>query len=266
MKLTVIISYYKAIDNLKVILNALNHQSCKNFEVIISEDDFNEETIQFIKKFKDSYCFPITHLNQKVDNGFRKNSMLNQSVIQSKSDLLAFIDGDCFPHKHFVKEYIKNMDTEHFFAGRAVMLDEETSNKILKAKKLISINFFTILFSKSKHIKDGIYFPFFPLVINTKGLVGRNWGVHKINLTNINGFDEDYILPGVGEDVDIEWRLLESGIKRKTIKNKAIVYHLYHPRVYAESDVKKNYKLLAEKKITNNIICSNGINLYNLNS
>ena len=47
MELTVIISYYKALDNLKLILQSLALQSRKNFEVIISEDDYNEKTIEF---------------------------------------------------------------------------------------------------------------------------------------------------------------------------------------------------------------------------
>ena len=42
MKITIIISYYKALTNLKLILKALNNQSNNNFEVIISEDDQNE--------------------------------------------------------------------------------------------------------------------------------------------------------------------------------------------------------------------------------
>ena len=49
MKLTIIISYYKNLNNLKLILKALNNQSVNNFEAIISEDDNNDETIDFVK-------------------------------------------------------------------------------------------------------------------------------------------------------------------------------------------------------------------------
>ena len=117
MGLTLIISYYKALNNLKLILKALNNQSDKNFEVIISEDDHNDETISFILDNKDQYEFQITHIHQKEDNGFRKNEMLNRGILTAKNELLVFIDGDCIPNKHFVKEYLKNVEKGKILNG-----------------------------------------------------------------------------------------------------------------------------------------------------
>lgn len=259
MKLTVIISYYKKPDNLELILKALNLQSNKNFEVIISEDDNNDETVTFIEKNRRQYHFPIIHLNQKEDKGFRKNMMLNKSIMKANTELLAFIDGDCVPHKHFVKEYIKNIKDNCFYSGRSVMLDEKISKKLLEQKSLKGLNFIAMLFSKSYKIKEGLYFPFFHLAYKARGLVGRNWGIKKKHLLDINGFDNDYVLAGVGEDTDVDWRLINNGVKRKSIKNKAIVYHLFHVRQYANSDVYRNIDLLKEKKKLKNYKCLNGI-------
>ncbi|MEZ5048691.1 MAG: hypothetical protein R2766_03470 [Saprospiraceae bacterium] len=90
-------------------------------------------------------------------------------------------------------------------------------------------------------------------------MVGRNWGCHREKLFEINGFDEDYVRTGVGEDVDIEWRLLDHGLKRKSMKNKAIVYHLYHDRWYSVEDEQDNMKIFRQKVEENNIRCLNGI-------
>ena len=81
MRLTVIISYYKALDNLRLILKALSLQSCHDFEVIVSEDDFNEETIRYFRDHSSLYFFTIRHVHQSADLGFRKNEMLNLSLI-----------------------------------------------------------------------------------------------------------------------------------------------------------------------------------------
>ena len=259
MKLSVIISYYKNIENLKLILKALNNQSIGGFEIIISEDDNNYDTLDFIDKNKSNYSFPIQHLNQKEDTGFRKNEMLNRAIMAAKSDFVAFIDGDCIPNKQFVKEYVKNLKKDSFMSGRAVMLSKEISEKIVKNQSLKDLNFFSLIFSGSSKVKEAIYFPFFPLTYKIRGMVGRNWGIHKQNLIDINGFDTDYVFAGVGEDVDIEWRLMANGVKRKSIKNKAIVYHIYHDKVYSEVNVGNNYKKLEEKKKLNNIKCLNGI-------
>jgi len=259
MKITVIISYYKAIENLVIILNALNLQSNKNFELIISEDDFNEETVSFLNTHSSSYDFKIHHIFQEKDDGFRKNIMLNKAILKSNTDYLVFIDGDCIPHRHFIKEYSKSLTKGFLFIGRAVLLDEKLSLLVKQKKSIDKLNLLSIFLSRSKSKKNGIYLPYTNLSLKTRGLIGRNWGIYKQHLIDINGFDNDYIYAGVGEDVDIEWRLLKNGIKQKSIKNKAIVYHLFHEKVYSELNVTKNYKLLEAKKQANNIQCLNGL-------
>jgi cellulose synthase/poly-beta-1,6-N-acetylglucosamine synthase-like glycosyltransferase len=261
METTVIISYYKAIDNLKLILMALNRQSNMNFEVILSEDDYDENTTKFFLYRKDLYNFPITHVCQKEDKGFRKNEMLNKSIIQAKTGKLIFIDGDCIPHKHFIKNYINSFKEGYIFEGRAVMLDNYITDYLKNKQSLKKLDFFSLFFSNSNKIKDGIYFPLFPLSNKKqgRGLVGRNWGIYKKHLIEINGFDMDYIHAGVGEDVDIEWRLKANGIKSKSMKNKSIVYHLFHEKVYSQEMVKFNYELLYKKQKENKLYCLNGL-------
>lgn len=261
MELTVIISYYKALDNLKLILKALNKQSCNNFEVILSEDDFNPETINFLQEYQKSYNFPIAHAYQQKDEGFRKNEMLNKSIIKSNSEKLIFIDGDCVPHKHFIKNYSKSFKEGFILDGRAVMLDYETTKFVLQNQKLNKLNIFNLLFTKSTLLKNGIYFPLFPLSLKKsgRGLVGRNWGICKKHLIEVNGFDMDYTNAGVGEDVDIEWRLKSIGVKTLLMKNKSIVYHLHHKRGSYDKMFQHNYDLFNKKQIENNIFCLNGI-------
>ncbi len=259
MEITIIISYYKALDNLRIILKALSNQSNKSFEVILSEDDFNQETIDFISQNKHLFLFNISHLYQQKDNGFRKNSMLNRSVTEAQTEKIVFIDGDCVPHKHFVREYAKNLKLGYFYSGRSVLLDEKISKKLLDNQLLSKLNLLNLFFSDSKHIKAGIYFPFFSLSLKKRGLLGRNWGLCKKDLIDINGFDEDYISAGVGEDTDIEWRLLKNGVKNKAIKNKAIVYHLFHLRSYDTQGVRDNFDLMLKKQQQKNIKCLNGI-------
>lgn len=264
MSLTVIISYYKALDNLKVILKALSQQSSRDFEVILSEDDFNEETIRYFSDHSHTYSFPIRHLHQSTDLGFRKNEMLNRSLRECKTEVVAFIDGDCIPHRHFVKAFIQHTSMGSFFAGRAVMLGEKISAEIVHTQKLDKLNFFSLITTDSQKVKEAIYNPLFPMAYKTRGLSGRNWGIYKKHLFDINGFDEDYTNAGVGEDVDIEWRLMASGVKRVSIKNKAIVFHIYHPRAYGQEGVQANYRLLEQKKKLTHLRCLHGIeNLEN---
>jgi len=90
-------------------------------------------------------------------------------------------------------------------------------------------------------------------------LVGCNWGIERKHLLKVNGFDEDYVSAGVGEDVDIEWRLKEIGIKPKSMKYRSIVYHLWHPRTYTDEKVQANYRILEKKKKEGKLYCLKGI-------
>lgn len=257
-KLTVIISYYKAQDNLKMIFEALSLQSSDSFEVIVSEDDNNPDTAAFLDEVSKLYTFPIQHLYQEVDNGFRKNEMLNRSIKASKTEKIVFIDGDCIPHRHFVKEYLQNFEKNTFLFGRRVSLGEQLSKSIL-VKGFKSIPLFKLISSDSIEVKESLYMPFIHRRKKEKGLVGCNWGIERQHLLKVNGFDEDYIAAGVGEDVDIEWRLKETGIKPKSMKYRAIVYHLWHPRTYTDEKVQANYRILEKKKKGGKLYCLKGI-------
>ena len=259
MKISLIISFYKNLENLDLIFQGLAAQSEKDFEVIVAEDDCSEETITFINEKKLIYKFGIQHLAQIRDDGFRKNQMLNRAIEASRSEALVFIDGDCIPHRHFIKAYEKAIVKDKILFGKRVNLGQTISQEILEDKAIQKISLTSILLSDSDKKKEGIYFPILSLKFKDTGLLGCNWGVLKDHLLQINGYDEDYISPGVGEDVDIEWRLKEKGLKMISMKNKAIVYHIYHPKGYSDSAVQANYKILEEKKEIGNITCLNGI-------
>lgn len=264
IQLTVVISYYKALENLKLILHALQEQSDLRFDVILSEDDYNEVTKQFVAEHGDKYTFPLQHIYQKEDNGFRKNEMLNRAIQIAQAERMAFIDGDCIPHRHFVKEYIRNIiiGEPNYYSGRAVLLHQAISDRVVASQSLVPLQSFYQVSRNADKSKDGIYFPFFSLSLSAKGLVGRNWGICKRLLLDINGFDEDYIYAGVGEDADVEWRLLSAGNQLKSMKNKSIVYHIHHPRGYSDEKVNYNYALMARKQSEARFVCLNGIEKF----
>ncbi len=263
---TVVISIYKDGVALKLILDCLNKQIVNNFEVIISEDGQNHE-IQPISELFSSFNFPILYLTQE-DNGFRKNIALNRAIKASKTEHIIFIDGDCLPHPAFIVAHQKYAQKGLACTGRRLELGANISKKIrttnfnLKCltSSLLFINRIPLLVAdKAKNIECGIYSHILQHLIENREirLLGCNFSCNKQDLININGFNEDYLAPGIGEDSDIDWRLIQSGIIIKNVKFTAIQYHLYHPRFYSPSD---ENRLLFEKTIRNKIIkCKNGI-------
>lgn len=254
-EISLIVSVYKRVDKLQLLLNYLEKQTCKNFEVIIAEDDNSNEIKSLIQISKEKYSFKIKHVFQE-DEGFRKCKILNRAILVSESDFLVFTDGDCILHPHFIDEYKKIKKGNAAYVGRRVMLSEKLTHTLLS--KNMGINFFNLLLYKCKRIEDGIYSP----LINkfkqrSRGIWGCNWGISKQHLLAINGFDEDYIKPGIGEDTDIEWRLKRNGVQLKSMRFKAIVYHLFHIENY--NSTKETEELMRQKKLTDHFKCINGI-------
>jgi len=259
MKLSIILSYYRHLDNLKLILKALNRQSELGFEVILSEDDNYPKTTDFVRQHGKDYTFELVHLHQDVDDGFRKCAMLNRSVVTARSEKLAFIDGDCVPHRHFVRAYVRNLQPGYYYSGRAVLLGDAISKKLVATQDLSLLSLFSVATSGSDRLKAAVYSPWFSLGMKARPVVGRNWGLCKQHLLDVNGFDEDYIRAGTGEDLDIEWRLRGEKLERRSLKNKAIVYHIHHPRHYSVADEEHNFGILKRKKAAGHLRCLNGI-------
>ncbi|WP_430812030.1 MULTISPECIES: glycosyltransferase [unclassified Carboxylicivirga] len=235
MKVSVILSFYNKIEWLKLVLAGYCRQSLKDFEVIIADDGSKEEVIAEISKLKSQYPFPITHI-WHPDEGWQKNIILNKAVTISKTHYLVFNDGDCIPHKHFVKEHYENRESNTILAGRRVNLSKDLTHKLTSSMivkgYLESWGLIRTLISNEKHAENGIYFKnnLIRRFINKKdkGVLGSNFSLPKRNLIEINGFDERYDLPAIGEDTDLEVRWRNHGMNIKSVKHLAIQYHLFH--------------------------------------
>ena len=255
IKLSVIIAYYKNIDFLELVLLSLENQTIKNFEVIIAEDADDDETKNFLNKC--NYSFKISHVYQE-DIGWRKNKILNSAIRISKADFLLFIDGDCILHRKFIEEYSKRTQKELCLFGDRVQLDAKITRKLIETKDLSNLLILKILFSKSTSRSQGIYIPFIKskrkLYVN-----GSSFCVSRKKMYEINGFDEDFINPTCGEDVDIQRRLILLGAKFKSVEHKAIQYHLYYTQKERKESIEKSGSLFEKKFQNENYRCKNGL-------
>lgn len=257
--ISLIIAFYKRFDFLELILHSLDVQSFKDFEVIIAEDNNDAQTVEFIKKARSQHSYPIQHVSQG-DNGFRKTRILNTAVKAAKNEQIVFIDGDCILHQHFMKEYAKGITDTHFCYGRRVNLSKKHTDISLESKSLQKFNILWAFLYRGKRLGNGLYFP---LRKNRdkqyRIILGCNWGIMKKNILKVNGFDEDYNRAGCGEDLDIDWRLKKQGLKVRSMKGKAIVYHMFHSPNYSATDIEYVEKLMSEKKLVGKSVCTNGI-------
>lgn len=260
MKASVIISFYQKIGYLKLVLVGFESQTEKDFEVIIADDGSDETIVKQIEEISKEISFRIIHVWQE-DKGFRKNKILNTAVVSSNSNYLIFVDGDCVPHSNFVEEHLKGRHKNVCLTGRRVNLSKKITDKLTTEnikkrylEKNICLLIFDSFFGKSNYVEKGFYIRnnFLKKVFNKKqrGLLGCNFSLFKEDLLSINGFDERYEAPSIGEDSDVQFRLELNGAKIKSLNNIAVQYHLYHklqPRPQENLDLFEKVK--SEKKV-----------------
>ena len=255
IKTSVIAAFYNNINYLKLVLAGFERQSEKEFELIIADDGSNREIVKEIETIASHYSFRIKHI-WHPDKGFRKNKILNQAVLASSSEYIIFIDSDCVPHSKFVEEHLKEKLENAVCTGRRVNLSQKITNKLTEQNiksGILENQFLKIiddgLFGKSYDVEKGFYLEnkFLRKLFNVKyrGLLGCNFSLHKKDLLAINGFDERYVDPSIGEDSDVQFRLELNGVKVKSLNFIAVQYHLNHK--YQER-LQKNLDLFAEVK------------------
>ena len=263
---TVIIAFYNKVHYLDLVLSGFARQTHKNFEVILADDGSNKGNVSKVKQLIKAYEFPIHHLWQE-DDGFRKNILLNRSIMKSRSSIMIFVDGDCVPHSCFVEEHIKSTKPGACSTARRVNLSQKFTNRLtphLVRAGILEHSLFSYLMDavlkRGNHSGQGIYVknPFLRKWINRKnrGILGSNFSVHKKDLVKINGFDERYRHPAVGEDTDIEFRLRLNEDRIQSLVNAAIQFHLYHKLLPRK---KENDLIFEEVKRRNEAVTPYGI-------
>ena len=91
VKTSVIAAFYNNIKYLKLVLAGFERQTEKDFEFIVADDGSTEDVVKEIENIASNYAFRIKHV-WHPDNGFRKNKILNQTILVSESEYLIFID------------------------------------------------------------------------------------------------------------------------------------------------------------------------------
>lgn len=256
IKISLIIPIYKKKDFIEAVLESINYQTYRNFEVIVAEDDNTLKS--FINNLRNKVNYKLIHVQQE-DLGYRRNTALNNGVKNSLGNLIVVIDQDCMLHPKFLEEYAKNFNNGDMFVGRRFNLGKKYTEVVLK-NKIRKFNLFRLIFTdcRIKEIARGAYLPWLKVKRTTRCL-GSNFGIKRELLLKLNGFDENYIGYGL-EDVDIEKRVLMAGGKIFSMKNKAIQYHLYHPEPQGNLERYHLNRAVLDKTIeTKQYICKNGL-------
>lgn len=260
MKCSLVIMVYNDIKTLTLTFESLKIQTEKDFEVIIADDGSNSDFVSKLQKLISEANFKVKHIWHE-DNGWQKEIVMNKAIVASESDYIIFIDGDCIPHKRFIEEHLKLAKEGQVVAGRRVMLTKEVTEsltpKLIASGRMHNYVWPRILWAgltgKINQAEAVIRLPLFlrKVIIPKKrtGLLGCNFSLYKKDILAVNGFDERFLYPAVGEDTDLEYRLNRIGIYCTVERHLATVYHIWHKLDHTGEE--KNLPLFEENNSNN---------------
>lgn len=270
MKVSLIIPTYKDPQALQLILEALEYQTYKNFEVIVAEDDNALATKILIDSLYHSY--PIKHYSHE-DRGNRKPKAVNSSIAMSEGEYIIMIDGDTLPYSTFIEAHVKLAQPKKALCGRRVNLGDKVSHdlrvgliKVSDIEHHFFANYKYLKEDNSRHLEQGIYLKPNSLLQKAVSKLDRNihalasnFSCYKSDLLEVNGIDEALPFAPNRDDTDLEWRLKAISVEMKSCKFCANLLHLNHSRNDRAEEGAKNLELIYEKQRLNEFRCRDGI-------
>lgn len=272
MKVSIIVAVYKDIQALDLIIKTLEYQTYKNFELVVAEDNNSEAMRNYTESVK---SIAIKHTSQE-DIGVRKARSQNNGVLAAEGELLIFIDGDCIPYSTFVAAHVALAKRGIVRSGRRLNLPSDLS-QALREERLASLelekSFWRyapkLLMDKEARFKQGIYLnptgwiyqTFIERQKRSSAILGCNFACFRDDMIAINGFDESYGESAVSDDMDLDWRFRAYGLKLKSCKNAANVFHLYH-KAHDRGDASAQVALMRDRETKQEFICELGLSTH----
>lgn len=215
--ISVIIPTCNRIDLLAKCLNALSPeiQNLTNatYEIIVTDDSSNNTTKDYINSY-----YP----NVTYHKGPRKGpaSNRNSGAKESNGKWLIFIDDDCIPDNNLLNSYNKEFNTGKYdvFEGK-IYTDRPRE----------------------------FYREEAPLNLNGGKMWSCNIAINKNLFHQYNGFEENFPFAAM-EDVELHYRIKESNIPIKFIKDAAVMHPWRaHPGLHIITKRQKSFIYLLKK-------------------
>jgi hypothetical protein len=179
--------------------------------------------------------FALRHVWQE-DRGFRAGAARNRALAATGADYIIFSDGDCVPPVFFVRRHLKLAQPRYFLAGNRVLLSEVFTAEVL-ARRLPIHRWSNVRWIAAWLRRDvNRALPLLTLPDGAfrsrtrgrwEGVKTCNFSAWRADLAQANGFDERYSGWGL-EDSDLVIRLLHAGVRHKSARFAAPVFHLWH--------------------------------------
>ena len=252
MRIAVIVTTYNRPDALAVVLDGYLAQDDRDFELIVADDGSTDDTRRLVAAYAQRAPLPLRHVWQE-DLGFRPAAVRNRALAATEADYIVFSDGDCVPPSDFVSRHRALAESGYFLSGNRILLSATFTARVLRERMPLqawsALRWLTAWLLRDINrwlplvrLPDGAFRKRRPGL--WEGVKTCNLSAWRADLVRVNGLDESYSGWGL-EDSDLVIRLLHAGIKHKSARFAAPVFHLWH-RENDRSGLARNRQRLDE--------------------
>lgn len=204
IRFSIIIPVYNRPQEISSLLQSLQDQTVKNFEVIVVEDGSQQDCLEVVHQF---YSTLNLHYFSKENSG--PGLSRNFGAEKSHGDYLIFFDSDCVVPPGYLATVREKLESNYSDAFGGPDRADASFTPVQKAINYSMTSFFT-----------------------TGGIRGRKNSMEKFHPRSFNmGFSRavfektgGFSTMRFGEDVDLSIRIFEAGFKVQLIEE-AFVYH-----------------------------------------
>lgn len=256
-KVSLIISTYQSPAALEKVLQGVADQTQAPHEILIADDGSGPPTRALLERWQPR--LGLRHVWHE-DAGFRKTIILNQAVAAATGDYVVLLDGDCVPHREFIRDHVALAERNFWVQGRRCFVEEKFVADFSVVRTPVWL---WCLRGRITGLAKALRLPVAVVRRNCeqRGIIGCNMGFWRDDLVAVNGFDEEYTGWGIGEDSDLGTRLYHLGRARKFVYGRAVVYHLNHPQL-PKAHVPGSQQRLDATIASQKIRCERGLLQY----
>lgn len=236
---SLLVSTYNWKEALALVLGSVARQSSLPDEVIVADDGSRADTAELLHKLARDFPVPLRHVWQP-DEGFRLARVRNRGIACAQSSYLIQVDGDMLLHRHFIADHLRLARPGCFLQGTRIRTTEAETARLLSGGNP-RFGWFVDAYFRTEGDRSTYHFgrrhhalrlPWLaPLKARSTGHpMGCNVSFWRDDLLRVNGYDER--MQGYGsEDLEIDIRLRNAGLRRSQLKFAALALHLEHRSV-----------------------------------
>jgi len=270
MRCSLLVTTYNWKEALAAVLDSVRRQTRLPDEVIVADDGSRPDTRDMLALQSVDFPTALRHVWQE-DSGFRAASSRNRAIAASRGDYVIAIDGDMLLHPRFVADHVAFAERGSFLQGGRIQATAAYTDMLVQGATPSFSPFMPADFN-AQHGDERRHAFRLTWLARRKArsahagvtVMSCNMSFWRDDLIRVNGFDER--MQGYGsEDLEIDLRLRNAGVRRRRLKFAGLAIHLLHDSrapVDPEDMSMPNNRILRETAERGSTRCKFGIDQY----